>query len=71
MKRIWKFMKKTGTRDALWAMEGEIQIRLQKAFRDYREVRKKAPQERQGFLESLAEAKAHKNGSTKEVELKK
>ena len=71
MKRIRRFMRKTGNTDMLEVGEAEVHRKLMEEFKGYREIRKKAPEERVGFLESLAKAKAIRNETTKEAELKK
>jgi hypothetical protein len=70
VKRIQRFMSKTGLRQALtYNLEGAL-MSLSKAHEAYREAKKDALMWREEHLDSLDEARAKKNKTTPEKELK-
>jgi hypothetical protein len=70
-KRIRRFMKKTGEWTALRHDLKDTIQKLAEAHKAYEEAKKEAHVWRDDFLESLAEAKAEKNGTKVELERKK
>jgi hypothetical protein len=69
-KRIRKFMKKTGIWTALRHDMEDVVKKLTAIHKDYKEAKTHAEVWRNDFLESLAAAKAKKNGTTIEKERK-
>jgi hypothetical protein len=70
VKIIRRFMAKTRIRDALSNDLEQTEMLLDTAHKSYKDARKLAATWRNEFLESLAEAKAEKNGTSMEKELK-
>jgi hypothetical protein len=70
VKRIRRFMTKTGIRDAMTCDLEQTEILLQQAYRSYKEAKKTAQLWRNDFLDDLAEAKAEAKGTEAAKELK-
>ena len=70
-KRIRRFMKKTGEWTALRYDLEDATKKLAEAHKAYEAAKKEAQVWRDDFLESLAEAKAEKNGTKVELDRKK
>ena len=68
--RIRRFMAKTGIWNAFSADETGAELNLKLAHRQYRAAKKDASVWRDDFLQSLAEAKAKKNGTSVDHEWK-
>jgi hypothetical protein len=68
--RIRRFMAKTGIWNAFSANEAGAEMNVKTAHRLYRAAKKYASVWRDEFLHSLAKAKAKKNGSSYDHELK-
>jgi hypothetical protein len=70
VKRIRRFMAKTGVHDALENDLEQVEIYLKVAEKDYKVAKKSAALWRNDFLDELAKAKADKKGTEPEKELK-
>ena len=67
-KRIRRFMKKTGCREALQCNLEQAIKNLSTSFKDYKTAKKDAGMWRNEFLGSLEKAKAEKKGTTEALE---
>jgi hypothetical protein len=70
-KRIRRFAKKVGIRNVHSYNLPQVSDKLDQAFKEYKSAKKNAAVWRDGFLESLAEARSEKNGTSTELEMKK
>jgi hypothetical protein len=70
VKRIRRYMSKTGIVDALTNDLEQVEMLLKRAEKSYKEARKSAGVWRNDFLDNLAKAKAEKKGTDTAKELK-